>query len=94
MLKKTSLALAIALVPSFAFAAVDSSTSVSKMQSRQDVRASLSVEGVLHVSPVKLIRQGVYEAKILTREQGWTKVYVDARSGQRINDSLIAFRRA
>ncbi|TAN49580.1 MAG: hypothetical protein EPN26_11125 [Rhodospirillales bacterium] len=102
MLKKTTLAIAIALAPSLALAATGTTRDFAPVSGKADAKAAITTEqvrdmlaaqGALHVSPVKRIRDGVYETKILTTQKGWTKVYVDARTGKMIDDPLLAFRK-
>ncbi|MBF0354197.1 MAG: PepSY domain-containing protein [Alphaproteobacteria bacterium] len=96
MLKKTTLAIAIALAPTLALAAPSQMTAAPSQKSTvtpETVRGMLLSQGALHVSPVKRLHNGTYEVKILTSQKGWTKVYVDGRSGKQINDPLYAFRK-
>ncbi|TAN49170.1 MAG: hypothetical protein EPN26_11700 [Rhodospirillales bacterium] len=101
MLKKTTLALAIALAPSLAlaatgttrdFAPVSEKAAVKSVLSAGQVRDMLASQGALHVSPVKRIKPGVYETKILTTQNGWTKIFVDAATGKLIDDPRFASR--
>ncbi|TAN57137.1 MAG: hypothetical protein EPN26_02790 [Rhodospirillales bacterium] len=102
MMKKATLAIAIALAPSLALAATgttrDFASATDKagakaVLSTEQVRDMLAAQGALHVSPIKRVKHGAYEARILTSQKGWTKVYVDAASGKMIDDPLYAFRK-
>ncbi len=96
MIKKTFIAAAIALAPTLALAApsqMSDKASAKPAISAEQVRDMLSAQGALHVSPVKRAHANAYEAKILTSQKGWTKVYVDASTGRQINDPLYAFRK-
>ncbi|TAN57136.1 MAG: hypothetical protein EPN26_02785, partial [Rhodospirillales bacterium] len=54
--------------------------SAKQVLTADQIRDMLTAQGALHVSPLKRVNAGAYEARILT-QKGWTKVYVDATSG-------------
>lgn len=103
MMKISTLALAIALSPALALAAnagdadkiaTQQVTTVTAQPqlSPERIRELLVAQGALHVAPLKRISSNEYETKVLTAAKGWSKVYVDGRTGQVIDDPMRSFR--
>lgn len=104
MMKISTLALLIALSPAVAMAANANAQATSAavpvteagaqqaLLSPERIRELLVAQGALHVAPLKRISANEYETKVLTAAKGWSKVYVDGRTGQVIDDPMRGFR--
>jgi hypothetical protein len=101
MNKLSALVLVAALSPALALAANANDaapaavTEVAATQSLlppERIREILISQGAKHVSPLKRIGASDYEAKILTAEKGWNKVFIDGHTGKVIEDPMRGFR--